>query len=155
MCPWWCLLDRITLSHLPTKRYLKYTINISMLVKCLNYLFMAMPCLHQGWISWQVWWLMIQQVVKQFFHKNECCRGGDACRDWWNASFKYPSTALCSIRSFTFTYPQNTAQNSEIWTVWKQSKDCVGTHKVFGAPLHSGVVLVGCITETDKDGAMH
>lgn len=62
--------DRIAVTHTPMKRYLRCTINISILVEHLNYLFMAIPCLHQGCISWQVRWLMIQQIVKSFFGKN-------------------------------------------------------------------------------------
>lgn len=62
--------DRIAVTQTPTKRYLRCTKNISILVEHLNYLFMAIPCLHQGCISWQVRWLMIQQIVKSFFCKN-------------------------------------------------------------------------------------
>lgn len=54
-------------THTPTERYLRCTRNISILVERLNYRFMAIPCLHQGCISWQVRWLMIQQIVKTFF----------------------------------------------------------------------------------------
>lgn len=62
--------DHTAVTHTPTKRYLRCTKNISILVEHLNYPFMAIPCLHQGCISWQVRWLMIQQIVKSFFCKN-------------------------------------------------------------------------------------